>query len=75
MYSVHLDPDVAFKALTTDNGTDVFAWDNLVWSRAGVVTPTGTEFGSLSTRNSFPARRAATCVLQEIMGLRADATD
>jgi len=54
---------------------DVFAWDNPIWSRAGVVTPTGTDSGSLGTRNSFPARRAATRVLQEIMGLRGDPID
>jgi hypothetical protein len=29
----------------------------------------------LTTRNSFPARRAATRVLQEIMGLSSDPTD
>ena len=74
MYSEHLEPDVAFKALATDHG-DVFAWDNPIWSRAGVVTPTGTDSGSLGTRNSFPARRAATRVLQEVMGLRADPID
>ncbi len=74
MYAEHVDPDVAFKALTTDGGNeDVFAWANPIWSRAGVVTPTGS--GSLGTRNSFPARRAATRVLQEVMGLRGDPLD
>ena len=37
MYDEHIDPEVAFKALATDGGTDLFAWDNPVWSRAGVV--------------------------------------
>ncbi len=74
MYAEHVDPDVAFKALAADDH-DVFAWDNPIWSRAGVVTPTGTDSGSLGTRNSFPARRAATRVLQEIMGLRGDPID
>ena len=74
MYAEHVDPEVAFKALTTDGGNeDVFAWANPIWSRAGVVTPTGS--GSLGTRNSFPARRAATRVLQEVMGLRGDPLD
>lgn len=73
MYAEHVDPDVAFKALTADD--DVFAWDNSIWSRAGVVTPTGTDSGTLGTRNSFPARRAATRVLQETMGLRGDPID
>jgi len=75
MYAEHADPDVAFKALEVDGDHDVFAWDNPVWSRAGVVTPTGADSSSLTTRNSFPARRAATRVLQEVMGLRADQDD
>ena len=75
MYAEHIDPDVAFKALAIDDGKDVFAWDNPTWARAGVVTPTGNDAGTLGTRNSFPARRAATRVLQEIMGLRADPID
>lgn len=73
MYSEHIDPDDAFKALAVgDDGIDVFGWDNPVWSRAGVVTPTGSDTGKLTTRNSFPARRAATRVLEEMMGLRSD---
>jgi len=76
MYAEHIDPDVAFKVLGTDDGqNDVFAWDNPIWSRAGVVTPTGSDSGTTTTRNSFPARRAATRVLQEIMGLSSDPTD
>jgi len=67
--------DIAFKALAADGDDDVFAWDNPIWSRAGVVTPTGTDSGSLGTRKSFPARRAAPRVLQEIMGLRGDPID
>lgn len=76
MYSEHVDPDVAFKSLTpADGADDVFSWDNPTWTRAGVVTPNGTDSGNLGTRNSFPARRAATRVLQEVMGLRADTED
>ncbi|HST49315.1 DNA sulfur modification protein DndB [Jatrophihabitans sp.] len=75
MYAEHIDPDVAFKSLAPAEKEDVFAWNNPVWSRAGVVTPTGTDSGSLGTRNSFPARRAATRVLQEVMGLDADPVD
>jgi len=75
MYSEHIDPDVAFKALAKTEEDDVFAWDNPVWSQAGVVTPTGADSGTLTTRNSFPARRAATRVLQEVMGLHAGLVD
>lgn len=46
-----------------------------MWAKAGVVTPTGSDSGSVSTRNSFPARRAATRVLQEVMGLHSDPVD
>ncbi|MGH3397538.1 MAG: DNA sulfur modification protein DndB [Streptosporangiaceae bacterium] len=76
MYAEHIDPEVAFKALGSDDGkSDVFAWQNPIWSRAGVVTPTGSDSGTLTTRNSFPARRAATRVLQEVMGLNGEPTD
>jgi DNA-sulfur modification-associated len=75
MYAEHVDPDVAFKALAVVGGDDVFAWDKPIWSRAGIVTPTGTNSGNLGTRNSFPARRAATRVLQEIMGLKGEPID
>lgn len=76
MYAEHVDPDVAFQALAvTEDGQDLFAWDNPVWARAGVVTPTGTNSGTVTTRNSFPARRAAVRVLQEIMDLRSDSDD
>ena len=46
IYSEHVDADVAFKALAAPEEDDVFAWDNPVWSRAGVVTPTGTDSGT-----------------------------
>ena len=73
MYAEHVDPGVAFKALAVDaEGNDLFAWENPVWSKAGVVTPTGSDSGSLTTRNGFPARRAAIRVLQEIMDLSSD---
>lgn len=75
MYSEHVDPAVAFKALALDGGQDVLAWDNQTWHRAGVVAPSGNDAGTLTTRNSFPARRAAVRVLHDIMGLSADATD
>lgn len=74
MYAQHIDPDIAFKALAHDTGDDIFAWDNPLWARAGVVTPTGSDSGSFSTRNSFPARRAAGAVLQEAMGLHTTST-
>jgi hypothetical protein len=75
MYAEHADPDAAFKALGTADGNDIFAWKNPVWSRAGVVAPTGSDSGTLTTRNSFPARRAATRVLQEAMGLSSEPTE
>lgn len=74
MYTDHIDPDAAFKALAVVGGDDVFDWENKIWSDAGIVTPTGTE-GNLGTRNSFPARRAATRVMQELMGLKGDPID
>lgn len=75
MYAQHVDPEIAFKALTNGDGDDLFAWDNPIWAKAGVVTPTGSGSGNMSTRNSFPARRAATRVLQEVMELRSDPVD
>ncbi|WP_028923336.1 DNA sulfur modification protein DndB [Pseudonocardia acaciae] len=73
MYAEHVDPETAFKALAiADDGTDIFGWDNPTWAHVGVVTPTGSDSGSRTTRNSFPARRAATRVLQEVMGLSSD---
>jgi hypothetical protein len=75
MYAEHIDPDVAFKALAYDGRMDLFDWHNSIWANAGVVTPTGSGSGAMTTRNSFPARRAATRVLQEIMGLRSDPMD
>lgn len=72
MYAQHVDPAVAFKALAAGGDDDLFAWDNPAWAAAGVVTPSGSGTGALSTRNSFPARRAATRVLIEVMGLGAD---
>lgn len=76
MYADHIDPEVAFKALQVEeNGDDVLDWNNPVWTKAGVVTPTGSGSDTLTTRNSFPARRAAIRVLQEIMGLGHDLDD
>lgn len=76
MYAEHIDPDVAFQALAvTEDGEDPFAWSNPIWVRAGVVTPTGTDSGTLTTRNSFPARRSAVRVLQEVMDLHSDSDD
>ena len=69
MYSNSIDPDEAFKALAIGDEGDVFSWDNPRWAKEGVVTPSGSSSGALTTRNSFPARRAATRVLQEIMAL------
>lgn len=70
MYSSHIDPNVAFKALESDEGHDLFGWNNNAWSEAGVVVPSGSDSGALTTRNSFQARRAAVRVLRDVMGLR-----
>ena len=75
MYAEHIDPEVSFKLLAPAGADDVFDWNNPTWARAGVVTPTGADSGSLTTRNSFPARRAATRVLQEVMGLQDDSDE
>ncbi|WP_156810618.1 hypothetical protein [Arthrobacter sp. FB24] len=65
MYARHIDPELAFKELHASDGDDLFSWKNPVWTNAGVVTPSGS--GTLTTRNSFPARRAAVRVLREAM--------
>lgn len=76
MYTDHIDPDSAFKAIAPKEGNDdLFSWHNPVWAAAGVVTPSGSGTGALGTRNSFPARRAAERVLREAMSLGADSTD
>jgi hypothetical protein len=75
MYADHIDPDVAFRLIAVGDGTDLFAWDNPVWTDAGVVTPTGSETGTVTTRNSFPARRAAIRILREMMDLGTDAAE
>ncbi|MBF6333311.1 DNA sulfur modification protein DndB [Nocardia transvalensis] len=76
MYTDHVDPADAFKALAVDDKReDVFDWQNSIWVKAGVVTPTGSSNNGLTTRNSFPARRAATRVLREIMHLDSDDTE
>lgn len=76
MYDNHIDPDVAFKALAHVEGQpDVLSWDNEIWSKAGVVTPTGSKLkkgNGLTTRNSFQSRRAAVRVLREMMGISDD---
>ncbi|MGH3777065.1 MAG: hypothetical protein ACRDRR_15275 [Pseudonocardiaceae bacterium] len=72
MYTDHVDPDVAFTAIAPEQDNDLFSWHNRVWSTAGVVTPSGSDTGTLGTRNGFPARRAAIRVLREAMGLGPD---
>jgi hypothetical protein len=73
MYADHIDPDVAFKAIEASDKADLFSWDNPVWTEAGVVTPSGA--GTLSTRNSFPARRAAIRILREAMGISTETAE
>jgi hypothetical protein len=71
MYADHVDPGVAFKAIAAKDDDDFFAWDNPVWTAAGIVAPSGSGTGALGTRNSFPARRAAIRVLCKAMNLGA----
>lgn len=68
MYAEGVDPQEAFPKLQQATGPDIFAIDNPIWRNVGVVTPSGTA-GKFTTRNSFPARRAATRVLRTAMGL------
>ncbi|ATL70932.1 DNA sulfur modification protein DndB [Nocardia terpenica] len=76
MYAEHIDPGEAFQQLgPIDGEQDVFDWENPIWTKAGVVTPTGSGTAALTTRNSFPARRAATRVLKEVLGLDSDTDD
>jgi hypothetical protein len=75
MYTDHVDPDVAFKAIAAQGDDDLLSWHNPVWVTAGVVTPSGSGTGALSTRNSFPARRAAIRVLREAMSLGVDTAE
>ncbi|WP_165610446.1 DNA sulfur modification protein DndB [Nocardia salmonicida] len=76
MYTDHVDPAKAFQSLgPSDDGDDVFDWKNPEWTKAGVVTPTGSGTAAVTTRNSFPARRAATRVLKEILGLDSGDTE
>jgi hypothetical protein len=72
MYTDHVDPDVAFKAIAAKDDEDFFAWDNPIWTAKGIVTPSGSGSGGYGTRNSFPSRRAAIDVLCEAMNLGAD---
>lgn len=72
MYTDHVDPEAAFKAIAAEEDSDLFSWHNPVWAAAGVVTPSGSGTGTLGTRNSFPARRAAIRVLREAMSLGPD---
>jgi hypothetical protein len=73
MYADHVDPDAAFKSIAPGDEPDVFGWDNPVWVEAGVVSPSGS--GTMTTRNSFQARRAAIRVLREAMGIGADTSE
>ena len=75
MYTDHVDPDVAFKAIAPEEGNDLFSWHNPVWAAKGVVTPSGSGTGTLSTRNGFPARRAAIRILREAMNLGPDSAE
>lgn len=72
MYTDHVDPNTAFKAIAAEGDTDLLSWHNPVWASAGVVTPSGSGTGTLGTRNGFPARRAAIRVLCEAMSLGPD---
>ncbi len=73
MYDDHIDPDEAFGRIATgEDGEGIFSFHNPVWSENGVVTPSGSDHKKLTTRNSFPARRAAIRILHQEMGLSAE---
>jgi hypothetical protein len=73
MYDDHIDPDGAFGRIATgEDGEDIFSFHNPVWSENGVVAPSGSDQKKLTTRNSFPARRAAIRILHQEMGLSAE---
>lgn len=75
MYSDDVNPCVAFAKLQQhESAPDIFATDNPIWRSVGVVTPSGTA-GQFTTRNSFQARRAASRVLCDVMGLSPDEDD
>jgi hypothetical protein len=69
MYTDHVDPNVAFKAIAATEDDNLFSWTNPIWAEAGIVTPGGVGG---ETRSSFPARRAVVRVLSELMGLGHD---
>jgi len=76
MYADHVDPDEAFgRIATSENSENIFSFDNPVWGQNGVVTPSGSDQKKLTTRNSFPARRAAIRVLHQAMGLSAETAE
>jgi len=76
MYADHIDPDEAFSQIaTSENGADIFSFDNPVWRQKGVVTPSGSDQKKLTTRNSFPARRAAIRILHQAMGLSSESAE
>lgn len=74
MYAEGIDPRDVFPKLRHQSDPDIFAIDNPIWKDVGVVTPSGTA-GKLTTRNSFPARRAAMRVLRNAMGLSPEDDD
>ena len=46
-----------------------------MWTKAGVVMPSGSGTGTLNTRSSFPARRAAIRILPDAMDLGSDTAE
>ncbi|CAH0200880.1 hypothetical protein SRABI83_01902 [Arthrobacter sp. Bi83] len=75
IYSRHIDPDAVFRRIEARAPGDLFDWGNPVWTDAGVVTPSGSGAGTLTTRNSFPARRAAVRVLRDAMGIAQESPE
>jgi hypothetical protein len=76
MYDDHIDPDEAFgRIATSEGGEDIFSFDNPVWRQNGVVAPSGSDQKKMTTRNSFPARRAAIRILHKEMGLSTEESE
>jgi len=84
MYTESIDPVTAFEKLRhVDGQPDVFANDNPIWERAGVVIrnlpdpnpkPGAKPKAEWTTRNSYASRDNAAKVLKTVMGLFGEDT-
>lgn len=68
------DIAVAFAKIAAHDGQDLFAWDNPIWTDAGIVVKSG-DTGKLTMRNSYQSRRAAIRIMHEQLGLDSISDD